>query len=115
LAAVDTDADLQDATERLVFGAFYQSGQSCIGVQRILVHDSIYDELRDRLIESTNALAALILQADSSFAPRHYQRSLNKLVSWGQTQQVPVAQLDRVSASEEHLEFPKSHVKHLFL
>ena len=30
------DADLDDAVERMVFGAFYQSGQSCIGVQRIL-------------------------------------------------------------------------------
>ena len=31
------DADLDDAVERIVFGAFYQSGQSCISVQRILV------------------------------------------------------------------------------
>ncbi len=30
-----------------IFGAFYQSGQSCISVQRILVHDDIYDALRD--------------------------------------------------------------------
>ena len=29
-------ADLDDVVERLVFGAFYQSGQSCISVQRIL-------------------------------------------------------------------------------
>ena len=28
---------------RLVFGAFYQSGQSCISVQRVLVHESIAD------------------------------------------------------------------------
>ena len=42
---VDADADLDDAVARIVFGAFYQSGQSCIGVQRILVHEPIYDEL----------------------------------------------------------------------
>ena len=30
---VDDDADLDDAVSRLIFGAFYQSGQSCIGVQ----------------------------------------------------------------------------------
>jgi acyl-CoA reductase-like NAD-dependent aldehyde dehydrogenase len=34
---------VDDALERLVFGAFYQSGQSCISVQRTLVHDAIYD------------------------------------------------------------------------
>src|SRR5262249_60904337 len=45
----ETWADLADAVERVVFGAFYQSGQSCIGVQRILVHEAVYDELRDRL------------------------------------------------------------------
>ncbi|WP_062816850.1 aldehyde dehydrogenase family protein [Alcanivorax sp. NBRC 102024] len=53
---VDEDADLNDAVERIVFGAFYQSGQSCIGVQRILIHDAIYDELKARLVEKTAAL-----------------------------------------------------------
>src|SRR5262249_14560133 len=41
----ETGVDLADAVERIVFGAFYQSGQSCIGVQRILVHEAVYDEL----------------------------------------------------------------------
>ena len=53
---VDEDADLNDAMERIVFGAFYQSGQSCIGVQRILIHDAIYDELKAKLVEKTASL-----------------------------------------------------------
>jgi len=53
---VDEDADLADAVGRIVFGAFYQSGQSCIGVQRILVHEGVYDELRERLVQATRAL-----------------------------------------------------------
>ena len=53
---VDRDADLDDAVERIVFGAFYQSGQSCIGVQRILIHAEIYEALRDRLVEKTRTL-----------------------------------------------------------
>ncbi len=53
---VDEDADLDDAVARIVFGAFYQSGQSCIGVQRIIAHESIYDELRARLVTATAAL-----------------------------------------------------------
>jgi acyl-CoA reductase-like NAD-dependent aldehyde dehydrogenase len=55
---VDHDADLDDALERIVFGAFYQSGQSCIGVQRIIVHESLYEELRDRLVARTRKLVA---------------------------------------------------------
>src|SRR3990167_9746956 len=35
---IDADADLADAVERVVIGAFYQSGQSCISVQRIIAH-----------------------------------------------------------------------------
>ena len=53
---VEPDADLEDAVERIVFGAFYQSGQSCIGVQRVLAHEAAYSELRDRLVEATSAL-----------------------------------------------------------
>ncbi len=42
-----------DAVERIVFGAFYQSGQSCIGVQRVIVHESIYEEFKRRLVAAT--------------------------------------------------------------
>lgn len=55
---VDEDADLADVTDRLISGAFYQSGQSCISVQRVLIHQSIYGELRDRFVEATKRLVA---------------------------------------------------------
>lgn len=55
---VDSDADIADAVERIVFGAFYQSGQSCIGVQRIIVHEKIYDEFKDQLVAATRKLKA---------------------------------------------------------
>jgi acyl-CoA reductase-like NAD-dependent aldehyde dehydrogenase len=53
---VDADADLDDAVTRIVFGAFYQSGQSCIGVQRIIAHETVYDTLREKLVAATSAL-----------------------------------------------------------
>ena len=53
---VDEDADLDDAVARIIFGAFYQSGQSCIGVQRIMIHDAIYEAFRERLVAATRAL-----------------------------------------------------------
>jgi len=53
---VDHDADLDDVVERIRVGAFYQSGQSCISVQRILIHASIYDELKARLVHDARSL-----------------------------------------------------------
>ena len=37
------DADLAHAIENIVDGAYFNSGQSCCGMQRIYVHESIYD------------------------------------------------------------------------
>jgi acyl-CoA reductase-like NAD-dependent aldehyde dehydrogenase len=53
---VDEDADLEDAVGRIIIGAFYQSGQSCISVQRIIVHERVYGEFRDRLVAATTGL-----------------------------------------------------------
>ncbi|MGQ8364958.1 aldehyde dehydrogenase family protein [Glaciecola sp. 1036] len=53
---VDHDTDLEDAIERIIFGAYYQSGQSCIGVQRILVHTSLYDDFKARYVKKVSAL-----------------------------------------------------------
>lgn len=59
-AACIVDADqgprLPTIVQKLVRGAFAQSGESCISVQRILVHGSLYGELRDRLVEAARRL-----------------------------------------------------------
>jgi len=61
-AACIIDADqgphLDRVVERLVFGAFYQSGQSCIGVQRIYAHTDVYDALKKKLVAATKKLKA---------------------------------------------------------
>ncbi|TAN22561.1 MAG: aldehyde dehydrogenase family protein [Acidobacteria bacterium] len=48
---VHSDADLALAAERLVAGAFSYAGQSCISVQRVLVHRAVYKDLRCRLLD----------------------------------------------------------------
>ena len=55
---VDKDADLADALERVIFGAFYQSGQSCIAVQRIIIHEAVYDDFKAMLVSKTRGLVA---------------------------------------------------------
>jgi acyl-CoA reductase-like NAD-dependent aldehyde dehydrogenase len=73
---VDRDADLDDAVKRIVFGAFYQSGQSCIGVQRIIAHEEIYATLRDKLVAATVAL--------KSGDPKHPETFIGPMISEGE-------------------------------
>ena len=42
-AYVRADADVASAAENLVDGAFFNSGQSCCGIERIYVHASVYE------------------------------------------------------------------------
>lgn len=80
---VDEDADLEDAVSRLIVGAFYQSGQSCIGVQRIIVHESIYDELKNRLVAATQQLVAGDPKDESTFiGPMIAISEAERLESW---------------------------------
>jgi acyl-CoA reductase-like NAD-dependent aldehyde dehydrogenase len=53
---VHDDADVARAAQRVAFGGYYQAGQSCIAVQRVLVHDSIGGEFRDALISEVEKL-----------------------------------------------------------
>lgn len=40
---IDKDADLESAAAKCAFGAFYNSGQVCISLQRIYVHEEVYE------------------------------------------------------------------------
>lgn len=83
---VDQDADLEDAIQRIIFGAFYQSGQSCIGVQRIMVHQGIYDECRQRLVEKAAALVSGDPQEESTFiGPMISEKEATRLELWIQS------------------------------
>lgn len=80
---IDQDADIQDAVERVVFGAFYQSGQSCIGVQRILVHEDVVDSFREQLISATSALEMGDPKDESVFiGPMISEKEAMRLEGW---------------------------------
>mgnify|MGYP002715496980 FL=1 len=49
-AYVRADADLQHAVETAIDGAFFNSGQSCCGIERIYVHESLFDEFVERAV-----------------------------------------------------------------
>jgi acyl-CoA reductase-like NAD-dependent aldehyde dehydrogenase len=52
------DADQARAVAAIALGAFAQAGQNCLGVQRVFVHDEIYDAFAKRFVEHTSTLQA---------------------------------------------------------
>jgi aldehyde dehydrogenase (NAD+) len=52
-----SDADLDWAAQRVATFSNYQAGQSCIAVQRVFVADSLYDDLRSRIVAAVEGLA----------------------------------------------------------
>jgi acyl-CoA reductase-like NAD-dependent aldehyde dehydrogenase len=80
---VDHDADLDDVVERIRMGAFYQSGQSCISVQRILIHRSIYDELKTRLVDDARRLQVGDPKDESTFVgPIISEKEAARIEEW---------------------------------
>ncbi len=54
-AYVRPDADLAHAVENLVDGSFFNSGQSCCAIERIYVHEAVYDRFVSGFVDLTNA------------------------------------------------------------
>ena len=80
---VDETADIGDAVDRLVMGAFYQSGQSCISVQRILIHEAVYEQLRERLIAKVKRLKTGDPKERSTFiGPLISEKDAMRLQAW---------------------------------
>ena len=52
-AYVRADADVDFSAEGLVDGAFFNSGQSCCGVERIYVHEDVYDDFVEKFVAIT--------------------------------------------------------------
>jgi acyl-CoA reductase-like NAD-dependent aldehyde dehydrogenase len=53
-AYVCSDANVAYSAENLVDGAFFNTGQSCCGIERIYVHESVYDEFIEKFVEVVN-------------------------------------------------------------
>jgi aldehyde dehydrogenase (NAD+) len=55
---VDEDADLDAAVDGAVWGACANAGQTCAGVERVYVHERVYDEFLTKVVEAAKELDA---------------------------------------------------------
>lgn len=69
-AYVRPDANLDHALENLVDGSFYNSGQSCCGIERIYVHQSLFHEFVEGFVERACAYRlGSPLEPDTTLGP----------------------------------------------
>ncbi len=82
---VHSDADLDHAAARIAFGGYYQAGQSCISVQRILVQSEVYDDFCDRLVKQVEGLkTGDTLDPSTDVGPVIDPGSLERIDTWVQ-------------------------------
>jgi acyl-CoA reductase-like NAD-dependent aldehyde dehydrogenase len=76
-------ADLQAAASRIALFSNYQAGQSCISVQRVLVHADVYDEFVSELVAAVEKLPTGDPTADGvQVGPVINEAAAERIVSW---------------------------------
>ncbi|HEY0883114.1 MAG TPA: aldehyde dehydrogenase family protein [Archangium sp.] len=82
----DQKTRMDHVVSRIVTGAFYQSGQSCISVQRVLAHEAVFDELESKLVTATKALVAGDPKDEQTFiGPMISESEAKRLDGWIQS------------------------------
>src|SRR5438094_416435 len=82
-AIVEPDADLAHAASRVTMGGFYQAGQSCVSVQRVLVHEAIYDEFMSGLLPQVKGLVTgNPMDPSTDVGPLIDQKALDRIDAW---------------------------------
>lgn len=80
---VDEGVDIDFACERIIFGAFYQSGQSCISVQRLLVHASFYSRMQRELVKRARKLVVGDPKREATFiGPLISVNDADRVLEW---------------------------------
>jgi len=80
---IDSSADVKQAASRCVFGAFVNSGQVCISLQRIYVHADVYDEFATEMAKETKQLkVGSPYDEDTFMGPLIDEESLDRAKEW---------------------------------
>lgn len=79
----DLIPDIQTVVNRIIHGAFYQSGQSCISVQRVYIHSDIYGVLKDALVDAaSNLVKGDPLNEDTYIGPIIAESEAKRIEAW---------------------------------
>lgn len=77
------DADLPQSVELSVSGAFWAVGQNCIGVQRIYIHEAVYDKFEKMFVERTKKMkVGYQLDEDTDMGPMISEGEAARVEQW---------------------------------
>ena len=80
---IDKSADIEYSASRCAFGAFVNSGQVCISLQRIYVHADIYEQFSEVIAEETKTLkVGSPYEEDTFMGPLIDDESLHRARTW---------------------------------
>jgi acyl-CoA reductase-like NAD-dependent aldehyde dehydrogenase len=80
---VDASADVEHAVTRIAAGGFAFAGQSCISVQRVYVHDRLFDDFSTRLVKAVESLAVGDpLDAATDLGPMIEESEAERIDEW---------------------------------
>ncbi|MDM5272250.1 aldehyde dehydrogenase family protein [Sulfurovum sp. zt1-1] len=80
---IDSSADINYAAQRCAYGAFYNSGQVCISLQRIYVNEEVYEAFSDAMaIETKKLKVGSPYEEDTFIGPMINEESVHRAKSW---------------------------------
>ena len=80
---IDSSADIKHSAKRCAFGAFVNSGQVCISLQRIYVNEKVYDKFAKRITKETKKLkVGNPYKEDTFLGPLINDEALQRAKSW---------------------------------
>ncbi|MDQ3770945.1 MAG: aldehyde dehydrogenase family protein [Actinomycetota bacterium] len=80
---VHSDGDVTKAAQRVAYGGYYQAGQSCISVQRVLVHKDVAERFNELLVTEVNKLkTGDPMDPETDVGPVIDHDSLERISQW---------------------------------
>jgi acyl-CoA reductase-like NAD-dependent aldehyde dehydrogenase len=80
---IEADADINLAISRCIMGAFSNAGQVCISLQRIYVHEKIFNELKDKLVDAVKKIkVGNPMKPDTEYGPMIEDKEAIRAEEW---------------------------------
>jgi acyl-CoA reductase-like NAD-dependent aldehyde dehydrogenase len=80
---MDWDADTEEALPLLAKGGYYHAGQVCVSVQRVFLHEKIFDDFSSKLANlAKNLVVGNPKNETTEVGPLIFEREVNRVEQW---------------------------------